>query len=75
MVSVLGKKVSKQHLQIFFSKFCQRTVVDISCKLSLRETVCMKCQTQFSEKNKKNINFLCVEFPKSMLSVRQNSIL
>ena len=35
------------------SYFLQPTELDISCKLSLLETICMKCQILFSEK--KNI--------------------
>ena len=34
----------------------QKTGFDISCKLSPMETICMKCQIQFSGKNKKNIS-------------------
>ena len=36
---------------IFFYLF-QKTGFDISCKLSSKETVCMKCQTLFSEEKK-----------------------
>ena len=36
--------------------FSQETGVDISCKLSLKETVCMKCQILFPGENKKNIS-------------------
>ena len=39
-----------------FSYFSQKTRLDISCKLSPMETICMKCQILFSEKNKKNIS-------------------
>ena len=34
----------------------QKTGFDISCKLSPKETICMKCQILFSGKNKKNIS-------------------
>ena len=40
-------------LKYFFSYFSQKTGFDISCKLSLLETVCMKCQTLFPGKKKK----------------------
>ena len=30
----------------------------MSCKLSLKETVCLKCQRLFSVKNKKNVTIL-----------------
>ena len=39
-----------------FSDFCKKTGFDISCKLSPLETICMKCQILFPEKNKKNIS-------------------
>ena len=42
-------------LMIFFL-FISKNRVDISCKLSIKETVCMKCQLLFSGKNKKNIS-------------------
>ena len=41
---------------MMFSYFSQKTGSDISCKLSPLETICMKCQNQFSGKNKKNIS-------------------
>ena len=31
---------------------------DVSCKLSQVETICMKCQSLFSEKNK-NVSSVC----------------
>ena len=54
-LNTLGKIFSRQHFEIFFSYFSQKTGYDISCKLSPKETVCMKCQILFSGKNKKNI--------------------
>ena len=45
-------KFSRQQFDIF-SIFPQETGFGISCKLSPKETVCMKCQTLFSEKKKK----------------------
>ena len=39
----------------YFFLFSQKTVFDISCKLSPLETICMKRQIMFSRKNKKNI--------------------
>ena len=38
-----------------FSYFSQKTGFDLSCKLSPLETICMKGQILFSEKDKKNI--------------------
>ena len=55
----------------YFSK--KKTGLDISCKLSPKETICMKCQNLFSEKKKKNIyifqNVICYYFLPSMLSL------
>ena len=34
---------------ITFSYFLQKIGFEISCKLSLKETICMKCQSLFSE--------------------------
>ena len=39
-----------------FSLFQKKTGFDISCKLSPKETICMKCQILFFRKNKKNIS-------------------
>ena len=40
----------------YFSWFSQETGFNISCKMSPLETICMKCQILFSDKNKKNIS-------------------
>ena len=40
----------------YFSYFSQKTGFDISCKLSPKETICMKCLILFSGKNMKNIS-------------------
>ena len=44
----------------YFSYFSQKTGFEISCKLSPVETICMKCQTLFSGKSKKNISKFCL---------------
>ena len=44
----------------YFSYFSQKIKYDISCKLSPKETICMKCQILFSGKNKKNISKCCM---------------
>ena len=47
-------KFSQQHIDdIFF----QKIGTDISCKLSLEETICMKCQSLFSGRKKKEKYF------------------
>ena len=47
---------------------------DISCKLSSKETICMKYQSLFSGKNKKNISkCLLLKFLPSMQSVVKKS--
>ena len=43
------------------SIFSEKTGFEISCKLSLMEIICMKCQILFTEKiKKKNISICCV---------------
>ena len=55
----------------FFLFFMQETEVDISCKLSPLETICIKCQILFSGKNKKNvINLLSAELAQRMVKVK-----
>ena len=39
----------------YFSNYSQRIGSDTSCKLSTKETICMKCQSYF-QGNKKNIS-------------------
>ena len=69
MLSML-KKLSIQQFKIFFYYFSQKLSFDISCKLFPQETMCMKCQSLVSEKNKKNIiNYLSAEFVKRVLKV------
>ena len=52
MLSMLSENFSIKHT------FSKKTGNDISCKLSLKESVCMECQTTFSGKNEKsNVNF------------------
>ena len=47
---------------VIFSYFSKKTGFDISCKLSLMETICMKCQILFSGKNmKKYFSMLSAE--------------
>ena len=64
MLSMLGKIFSRKHFDSYFS---WKIGFDISCKLSPKETICMKCQTLFyEEKKKKNNNTkLWSEFAKS----------
>ena len=47
---------SRRQIDDIFLIFFQKTGFDISCKLSPKETICMKCHILFSEKNKKNIS-------------------
>ena len=51
-------KFSADDILKYFFLFFQKIGVDISGKLSLNETICMKCQILFSGKNKKYINDL-----------------
>ena len=43
-------KFSTDDILKYFFYFSKETDFDISCKLSLMETTCMKCQIRFSEK-------------------------
>ena len=87
MLSMLSKNFSR-HLKIFinlhplwansaddkliFFLFFQENRFCISCKLSL---VCMKCQSFFSWKNKKNINLSSAEFAKREVKVNEYFVL
>ena len=50
-----AKFVAENILKIF-SYFSEKTSLDISCELSAKQTIHMKCQDLFSLKNKKKIN-------------------
>ena len=54
---ILGKMFSRRHFEIFFFIF-PRKKIDISCKLSLMVTVCMKCRNLLMGKIRK-ISFVC----------------
>ena len=45
-----------QGIKGYFSYNSQKIGFDISCKLSPEKTICMKCQSLFSGKNKRNIS-------------------
>ena len=63
-------KFNRQIDDIFFY-FSQIIVFDISCKLSLQETICMKYQSLFSVENKKTISKChLLQFFPSMLSFK-----
>ena len=71
MLSMLGNNISRQHIEIFFSYFFQKTGFDISRKLSQMETICIKCQILFSGKNKKNIiDLLSAGFAQKVVKVK-----
>ena len=66
---MLGKNYSRKHFEIFFL-FYTKVGFDILWKLSPKETICMKCQSIFSEENKKNIIDLpYAEFAKRVVKV------
>ena len=50
-----GKKFSRRLFLNIFSYFSLKIGFDISCKLSPRETICLKDQSLFSGENKKNV--------------------
>ena len=59
----------------FFLTF-SKTGSNITCKLFPKETICIKCQTLFSRKNKKNILKCCLlKILPSTLSVNGKKIL
>ena len=53
MLSMLVKNFSRWHFEMFSYFFSRKVGFDISCKLSHKETIFMKCQILFSVKNKK----------------------
>ena len=74
-LNTLGKNFSRPHFEIFFLIFFQKIGFDTSCKLSPYETVCMKCQSLFSGKNKKNIiNLSTAEFAQRMVIAVKPSV-
>ena len=54
----------------FFSYFLLKVSFDVSCKLSPKETVCIKCQSLFSGKNKKSTSKRLLKFLPIMISVK-----
>ena len=48
--------------------------MDISCKLSPTVTICMKCQSLFSEQNKKNINLSSAKFVQRKVKLRKYGV-
>ena len=65
----MGKLSRRQIHDIFSLFFFQKIGFDISCKLSPEETIFMRCQSLFSEKNDKNIsNCRLLKVLPSMLS-------
>ena len=77
MFSMMGKKFSRQHLK-YFSYFYQKTVFDISCKLSpnLKTRFDISCR-QFTRNikpvfrgNKNVINLLSAAFAHRVVKVR-----
>ena len=56
----------------YFPDFSQKIGFDISCKLSSKETVCIKRQSLFSRKSKKNINLSSAEFAHRVIKVNSN---
>ena len=72
MFSTHGKMFSADDLLKYFSYFSQKTGFDISCKLSLIETICMKYQILFYGENKKNIiNLSSAELAQRVIKVNE----
>ena len=55
-VLTLWVKFSAEDNLKYFSYSSKKTGLDISCKLSLMETICMKCQILFFGKNITNLS-------------------
>ena len=65
------EKVSADNILKYFSYFYKETGFDISCKLSLMETIYMKCLIPVSGKNKKHIISLSsAEFAQRLLKFK-----
>ena len=65
----MGKFSRRQTDEFFF--FLQKIGFDISCKLSPKEIVCMKCQRLLSGKNEKYISKCrLLKFQPRLLSVK-----
>ena len=64
---MLGK-ISADDILKYFSYDSYKIGSDTSCKLSPKETICMKCQLLFSRKSKLNISSLTsAEFAHSLV--------
>ena len=79
MLSTLGKKINRRQFEIVFLLFLlffsQKISFYISCKVSSLETICIKCQSLFSGKNKKknSINLSSPEFVQIVVKVNKYS--
>ena len=72
--SMLLADSADDKLMTFFLILCVKIGFDILCKLSPKETICMKCQILFSRKNKKNISKChLLLFVPSMWSIKATS--
>ena len=73
LILSLWVKNSADGILTYFSKSSKKIGFDISCKLSLMETICMKCQNWFSRKSRKNIiNLLSAELAQRMVKVNMS---
>ena len=70
-VAQAKKKKSTDDILKYFSHLFQKSGFDISCKLSPKEIVCMKCQTLLSEKI---IKLLDVEFALTVVKVKLETV-
>ena len=69
--SNFSQKIVNRQFEVFFLNFSQKMGFDFSCKLSPQETICIKCQSLFSGKNKKNIsNYYLLKLPREWLKVK-----
>ena len=71
MFTILSANSADEELIMFFSYFFKKIGFEISCKLTPKESICMKCQSLFSGKYKKNISKSCLQkFLGSILRVK-----
>ena len=58
-LSMLGNYFSRRHFEMFFLIIPSKYALTFHANCLLGETICMKCQSIFSGKNKKKISAIC----------------
>ena len=66
---MLGNNFIRRHFEIF--SYCSQKVgIDILCRLSPLQTICMKSESPFLEKISENINLYSAEFAQRVVKVK-----